>query len=33
MFEDVYHDVPWHLQEQFEELQAHLARHGQKPGG
>ena len=30
MFEDVYHHVPWHLEEQFQELQAHVARHGEK---
>jgi pyruvate dehydrogenase E1 component alpha subunit len=27
MFEDVYAEVPWHLDEQHRELAAHLARH------
>jgi len=29
MFEDVYADVPWHLEEQYEELRTHIARHGE----
>lgn len=32
MFEDVYAQVPWHLEEQFQELQAHLRSHGPKSG-
>ena len=31
MFEDVYADVPWHLEQQYDGLRAHLARHGEKP--
>jgi TPP-dependent pyruvate/acetoin dehydrogenase alpha subunit len=30
MFEDVYAQVPWHLEEQFQDLQDHLRRHGPK---
>ena len=30
MFEDVYAHVPWHLDEQYQELDAHLRRHGRK---
>jgi 2-oxoisovalerate dehydrogenase E1 component alpha subunit len=32
MFEDVYAEVPWHLEEQAEELEAHVERHGVKVG-
>jgi TPP-dependent pyruvate/acetoin dehydrogenase alpha subunit len=32
MFEDVYSDVPWHLQEQQAELDAEIAKHGPKGG-
>jgi TPP-dependent pyruvate/acetoin dehydrogenase alpha subunit len=28
MFEDVYVDMPWHLEEQAAELEAHVAKHG-----
>jgi pyruvate dehydrogenase E1 component subunit alpha len=30
MFEDVYAEVPWHLDEQFRELTDHIHRHGEK---
>jgi len=30
MFEDVYAHVPWHLEEQYQELNAHIERHGPK---
>jgi pyruvate dehydrogenase E1 component alpha subunit len=30
MFEDVYADVPWHLEEQAAELEAEVAKHGPK---
>jgi pyruvate dehydrogenase E1 component alpha subunit len=33
MFEDVYAEVPWHLEQQYEGLRDHLARHGDKGGG
>ena len=31
MFEDVYAEVPWHLEEQFQYLEEHLRRHPAKP--
>jgi 2-oxoisovalerate dehydrogenase E1 component alpha subunit len=31
MFEDVYAEVPWHLEEQYRELAAHAARAGRGP--
>ena len=31
LFEDVFSDVPWHLREQQAELEAEIARHGEKP--
>ena len=31
MFEDVYAQVPWHLSEQYDELRAFHARHGDEP--
>jgi pyruvate dehydrogenase E1 component alpha subunit/2-oxoisovalerate dehydrogenase E1 component alpha subunit len=31
MFEDVYADVPWRLEEQAAELEAEIAKHGPKP--
>ncbi|KAF4663402.1 hypothetical protein FOL47_005759 [Perkinsus chesapeaki] len=27
MFNDVYDEIPWHLQEQYDELRAHIERH------
>ena len=30
MFEDVYAHVPWHLDEQYRALDAHLGRQGRK---
>jgi hypothetical protein len=30
LFEDVYADVPWHLREQRELLEAEIAKHGPK---
>ena len=30
LFEDVYADVPWHLREQQQELEAELRKHGDK---
>ena len=32
MFEDVYSDMPWHLREQQAELDAEIAKHGNKTG-
>jgi 2-oxoisovalerate dehydrogenase E1 component alpha subunit len=32
MFEDVYAEVPWHLDEQYRELDGHLRRSGPKSG-
>ena len=32
MFEDVYAEVPWHLDEQYRELDAHLRTNGPKSG-
>ncbi len=32
MFTDVYENMPVHIQEQWEDLQAHLKRHGKKYG-